>query len=511
MAVLLISLTTMLCAQQLEFKTITPDTRIPKELLKNPRMRMVDIQIIDTVDNYLLCIKPVFISTTRTYFYTEAFLLDKNLQTVKNLNTPKEYTKFTPVFLCKLGNNYFFKLQKGYKQYALALYDMHMNFIKAEPMANFGLVCKDDNYIYLQNAPVKAKVPAAYEGELIKMDKDMNCIVRKPVTVHWEGGDNFRQKYCGVDTMGHLIFYNRGTCMAIDKETLEQTKLDLTCPIPFALRNNSAFREFSLYEADKIINFTAYTDGFSGYSLTIHISDYKGKLLKKTDLHFDRALAEGLLDYKNDRLYLYINEGQSFLVKEYDLFNETAKVVSSVQLEKNPGYTVITKGEQFAMQYDKLYGFTVNPFKYDDNSYNLMVSTSVTDNTTSNTNLIYNKYVSYIHMDENFNLIKMDEEVYEKLWSLSNISYTPLHTSDDYTLLMQTKQIKNSYDSEAQFIIWDKSGKQALFAHEIQYRTIYGDGMPNKPIVCKISPTKYYILTALNKENYTLLEMTVKP
>ena len=261
----------------------------------------------------------------------------------------------------------------------------------------------------------------------------------------------------------------------------------------------------SLYEADKIINFAAYTDGFSGYSLTIHISDYKGNLLKKTDLHFDRALTEGLLDYKNDRLYLYVNEGQSFLVKEYDLFNETEKVVSSVQLEKNPGYTCITKGEQFAMQYDKLYGFTVDPFKYDDNSYNLLVSTSETDNNKS----IYNKYLSYIHMDENFNLMKMEEEVYDKIPSLSHVSYRTLHSFDDYTLLMQTKPIDKKH-SAVQFIIWDKSGNKKEITSNIQYSSM-SEQIYYKQMVYKISPTRYYIFSYDGDMTNTLVEMTVKP
>jgi len=499
MAVLLISATTMLCAQQLEFKTISEASDgIPIQRQKGFRWSP-NFAIVDTTDNYLLC------TVSSQNYINESCLLAKDLSVLKTLELPKEYIKYTPIYLCKLGSNYFFKLQKGFKQYALALFDEHMNFIKAEPMENFGLVCKDHNYMYLQNAPVKAKVPAAYEGELIKMDKDMNVIVRKPVTVHWEGGNYFRQKYCGVDTLGHLIFYNRGTCMAVDKETLEQTKLDLTCPVSFALRTNSAFREFSLYEADKIINFAAYTDGFSGYYLTIHISDYKGNLLKKTDLHFERTLAEGLLDYKNDRLYLYINEGQSLFVKEYDLFNETEKVVSSVQLEKNPGYTCITKGEQFAMQYDKLYGFTVNPFKYDDNSYNLLVSTSETDNGKS----IYNKYLSFIHMDENFNLMKMEEEVYDKISSLSNVSHRTLHSFDDYTLLMQTKKIDEKH-SAVQFIIWDKSGEVKEISSDLKYPSASDVQVSyNSPKVYKISPTRYYILYH-NENNYELVEMTVK-
>ena len=503
MAVLLISLTTMLCAQQLEFKTISeaPSTKVFQKLLKGYPLQSPTIQIMDIVDDYLIC--------DLSYQYypmgNGSCLITKDLLSVEKIKLPKEYEKYTPFYMFKLDGKFYFKLQKGYKQYAMALFDEHMNFIKAEPMANFGLVCKDDNYIYLQNAPVKAKVPAAYEGELIKMDKDMNILLRKPVTVHWDGGDTFRRKYCGVDTLGHLIFYNRGTCMAVDKETLEQTKLDLTCPVPFALRTNSAFREFSLYEADKIINFAAYTDGFSGYSLTIHISDYKGNLLKKTDLHFDRALTEGLLDYKNDRLYLYVNEGQSFLVKEYDLFNETEKVVSSVQLEKNPGYTCITKGEQFAMQYDKLYGFTVDPFKYDDNSYNLLVSTSETDNNKS----IYNKYLSYIHMDENFNLMKMEEEVYDKIPSLSHVSYRTLHSFDDYTLLMQTKPIDKKH-SAVQFIIWDKSGNKKEITSNIQYSSM-SEQIYYKQMVYKISPTRYYIFSYDGDMTNTLVEMTVKP
>ena len=206
-------------AQQLEFKTISESSGI--SLPKGFRMSS-DFQIVDTVDNYLLCLKPITIAGFS--MGNEVFLLAKDLSAVKTLALPQEYAKFTPLYLKKVGGNHFVKLHKGYKKYALALYDEHMNFVKAEPVEDLSLLCKDGDYIYFRSAPITSNMSVACNGDLIKMDKDMNSVLRKPLTVLWSY-ETHRPKYHVIDTLGHIVFNNHGTYMTIDKETLEQTKL----------------------------------------------------------------------------------------------------------------------------------------------------------------------------------------------------------------------------------------------------------------------------------------------
>ena len=112
-------------------------------------------------------------------------------------------------------------------------------------------------------------------------------------------------------------------------------------------------------------------------------------------------------------------------------------------------------------------------------------------------------------MDENFNLMKMEEEVYDKIPSLSHVSYRTLHSFDDYTLLMQTKPIDKKH-SAVQFIIWDKSDNKKEITSNIQYSSM-SEQIYYKQMVYKISPTRYYIFSYDGDMTNTLVEMTVKP
>lgn len=476
-------------AQSLEFRTITSDTKIPKELLIKPQMRMADIEILDTVDNFLICRRPVFITNTRQYMYTETFLLDKGLQTVKKIELPKEYSKFTPVYLCKLGNNHFFKLRKEFKKYSLALFDQHMNFIKAEPMENFGLVCKDDNFIYLQNSPIKSKT---YDGEFVKVDKDMNFVVRKPVSVLYDF-NTYRPDYSAVDTMGHIILRNRGTYICIDRETLDQIELDVTEPLDYYTRIAASLRDYDMYEEDKTIHLTAYGSS----KMNVRVCDYKGNML------FNRTFSSPIsypnfsfVAYKNNKVYFLTRKDRTISIHEYNMETESTNVVFSHKME-NP---LNKESSTFA-----------NCWTYDDNSYNVIVNNSEPFDAGGN-HWRYNKYISFIHLDENFELTQpVEEKAFKTLFSPSHVFYNVLYTSKEYTLL-QHSHLVSGYKGllyELQFCIWDKSGQQTMIPSGIKYNTLYVD-TPNKPVIFEVSPTRYYILTGFSKETYNLVEMVVK-
>lgn len=484
---LLFSATTVLFAQQLELKIISQGSvTIPKGFKWSN-----NFQIRDTVDNYLLC---TLIYPTHTY---ESCLMHKDLSAIRRIELPKEYAKFAPIYMCKVDDHYFFKLQKGFKQYALAIFDEHMNFIKAEPMENVGLVYHDEQYIYLQNAPVKAKVPAAYEGELIKMDKDMNVIIRKPVSVPWNR-DTYRPGYNAKDTMGHIIFNNRGTFMTIDRETLGQTKLDLTCALSFEEKMSSSLRDLTLYKADNLIHIT-----FHGYTLSARISDYNGKLLNNQDWKFKTTQSAVFIDYIDDKIYVLADEEKEVSVIEFDVKSGISRIVSSFALDQNPGFKPLGWGP-VSYPYTQ-YVFTCSKWNYEGKSHNILIGTEETKHWQSNSTTC-NKFINFIHMDKNFKPIKTKEDVYNDVKAQARVSYKELYTCDDYTLLMQEKPIDKK-NSALQFIIWDKSGEIQEIATDIQAPTQYSS-ISTYAVIHKISPTRYYIF--INTDTCRLLELTVK-
>lgn len=490
---LLLLFASVITAQTLEFRTITQDAKIPKWIMSKKQMRFSDIEVLDTVDNYLICRKPVFLSNTRQYLYTETFLLDTGLQDVKTLELPKEYAKFTPVYLCRVGGNHFVKLRKGFKKYSLALFDQHMNFIKAEPMENFGFVCKDDQYIYIHNSPIKSKT---YDGELIKMDKDMNVVMRKPITVLFDSG-TFRQEYSAVDTLGHIVFRNRGTYMCIDRETLDQIELDLIEPIDYYTRILNSFRNFDVFEADKVTHITSYASRM----MNVRSCDYQGHLLSNQTFQFPISYPMySYLDYRNNKMYFSATEDQTVSIYEHNLATGINQVVYSYNL--GLGRTLNKNSSHFA---------TLR--KYNNGTSNLIVEHSEPYNVNARDNTWrYNKYVTYLHLDENFKPThSVETKNYNGLYSSSLIFDKILHSFDDFTLMQHAEPVKNSrgllYDLE--FCIWDKTGQMKSISTGIRYNTLYVD-IPNKPVFLEISPKKYYILVAVDKETCKLIEMTVK-
>ena len=492
---LLFSATTMLFAQQLELKTISQGpVTIPKGFKWSN-----NFQIIDTVDNYLLCLKPITIAGFS--MGNEVFLLAKDLSAVKTLALPQEYAKFTPLYLKKVGGNHFVKLHKGYKKYALALYDEHMNFVKAEPVEDLSLLCMDGDYIYFRSAPITSNMSVACNGDLIKMDKDMNSVLRKPLTVLWSY-ETQRPKYHVKDTLGHIVFNNRGTYMTIDKETLEQTKLGLTYPPTETERIYGSLPDYYMYEADKIIYLK-----YLGYSLSAHVCDYKGNLLYSNNQLLTlsdtqkSAIIYHKLDQNGDKVYILVNEAKNISIVEYDVASGSTRTVSSFNMEKNPGFRIDLK-------YNTQYNLTFSFWQYDENNYNLLVST--TESNFPEHTKEPNRYFTYIHLDKDFKPTKMEEEVFERLPSSSRVSCSEMNACKEYTLLMQTKPIDKS-SSAVQFIIWNKFGEIKKITSDLKYPSLVETQvLYNSPKTYKISPTHYYILIGDDKNKYKLIELTVK-
>ncbi len=467
-------------AQKLEIKTIASTSKIdfpkwdyPKGVF--PRI----INIIDTVDNYLICKEP----GAAIYRAHEVFLLHKDSLTVKRIEMPKEYAKYTPVYMCKLGGNHFVKFKKAYKKYALALYDEHMHFIKVKPMGNFGLLCTDANYVYFQNAPVSTKVDISYNGELIKMDKEMNVVLTQPVTVLWD--HNYSSNYGAVDTLGHIIFNNLGTHMLIDRETLAQTKLDF----------KSGFVERTIYEADRMIRI-AFCKNRSGCYTSVQVFDYKGNLLKSQTIDRSCEVMTGYMAYKEDKLYFLVNEKKNLSFIEYNISDGTTRTLSSFDMVQNPGYA--------PPQTNANYSFGLNPWVYENNTFNVLIGTTETIYSA------YNKYFSFIHLDENFNRIKIEEETYNKILLPEYNSYRILHKFDDFTLLIKEKVDK--WWVTVRFVFWDMSGNKTEMTSDIQYDR-GNETRLVQPAVFKISPTRYYILHACKigkKRGYRLSEVNIK-
>lgn len=481
-------------AQQLEFKTISEGSiSLPKGFKWSS-----SFQIVDTVDNYLLCLKPITIAGFS--MGDEVFLLAKDLSAVKTLALPQEYAKFTPLYLKKVGGNHFVKLHKGYKKYALALYDEHMNFVKAEPVEDLSMLCKDGDYIYFRSAPITRNMSVACNGDLIKMDKDMNSVLRKPLTVLWSY-ETHRPKYHVIDTLGHIVFNNHGTYMTIDKETLEQTKLGLTYPPTEKERIYGSLPDYYMYEADKIIYLK-----YLGYSLSAHVCDYKGNLLYSNNqlLTFSgtqkSAILYHKLDQNGDKVYILVNEAKNISIVEYDVASGSTRTVSSFNMEKNPGFRIDPK-------YDTQYSLTFSFWQYDENNYNLLVST--TESNCPKHTEEPNIYFTYIHLDKDFKPTKMEEEVFERLPSSSYVSCSEMNACKEYTLLMQRKPIDKS-SSAVQFIIWNKFGEIKKITSDLKYPSLNETQvLYNSPKTYKISPTHYYIFIGDDKK-YKLIELIVK-
>jgi len=481
-------------AQQLEFKTISESSDI--SLPKGFRMSS-DFRIVDTVDNYLLCLNPVIVAGFS--MGDEVFLLDKDLSAIKTLELPKEYVKYTPLYLQKVGGNHFVKLHKGYKKYALALFDKHMNFVKAEPVEDVSLLCKHGDYIYFRSAPITTNMTVACNGELIKMDKDMNIVLRKPLTVLWSY-ETQRPKYHAIDTLGYIVFNNHGTYMTIDKETLEQTKLGLTYPPTETERIYGSLPDYYMYEADKIIYLK-----YLGYSLSAHVCDYDGNLLYSNNqlLTFSdtqkSAILYHKLDQNGDKIYILLNEAKKISIVEYDVALGSTRTVSSFNMEKNPGFRIDLK-------YNTQYSLAFSFWQYDENNYNLLVST--TESNYPEHTKEPNRYFTYIHLDKDLKPTKMEEEVFERLPSASHVSCSVMNACEEYTLLMQEKPIDKS-SSAVQFIIWNKSGEIKKITSDLKYPSLVETQVSyNSPKVYKISPTHYYIF--IYDDKYKLIELIVK-
>ena len=498
---LLFLATTVLFALQVEFRTISEASEI-----KMPKgfkwTYFSNIQIVDTVDNYLICLKK-----HPGYSTSEVFLLDKETLSVKTLELPKEYAKLTPTYLCKLKGNHFVKLYKGEKHNALALFDEHMNFVKAMPMNKFGLICQDDNYIYIHNTPVTYKTPEAYEGELVKLDRDMNVIVRKPLTVSWDK-TTYRGEHSAVDTLGHIIFNNRGTYMLVDRETLDQTKLDVIPSLDFEERAFGTLIEYDQYLPDKIIHLM-----YKGYYLAIREVDYEGNVLLNKSMKFDQNKKSIFLDYKNDKVYILVAEEKNLSVQEIDMTSETVKIVSSFQLEENIGAVknpFIFGKPSYPF---KTYLFAASVWKYVNNCYNLITTTTESEYYEDGTSL-HDKYTSYLHLDENFNLLKMEEDKnYNRLRAANQLSYLPQENLDDYSIIIYNKPIiekknKNAVFSEVNFIIWDKTGGRKEIPSGVRFFS-GTEKVNDMPAFYKISPTRYYIFS--RSEAFKLTEAIVKP
>ena len=121
---LLFLATTMLFAQQLELKTIASTSQFPDEILGNG-VTLSDIKILDVLDNYLVCQKPMPFKKQ-----SNIFLLAKDLSSVKFLEIPGQSPELTPYRLCQIGNYYLSQVVKGNKQVSFAIYDKNLNYVK---------------------------------------------------------------------------------------------------------------------------------------------------------------------------------------------------------------------------------------------------------------------------------------------------------------------------------------------------------------------------------------------
>lgn len=566
LASLLISATTMLFAQQLEQKTIATTTQFPEGVLGNG-VALSNIQIVDVLDNYLVCKKPL----TAFNKNSDIFLLAKDLSSVKFLEIPGEpkmipyhlckvsnyylsqvvkgnkqvsfalydknlnfirmvslekYSNCAPVYLGKVGGNHFVKLMNGPKQFALATFDDQMNLIKLQPMERFGLICCDNNYIYLQNISLKAKFKDRNDGELIKMDKDMNIVLRKPITALWEQ-KNVKSVYKTVDTLGHTVFCNYGTYMAIDKETLEQAKLDFR-----SSGKGLSSLDTTMYDTDKIIRFVVRSS-----SLSISACDYRGNELHNREVTVCNSHQRfDFLEYKDNKVYVLLNEKKDIAIVRFDIATGVADTISSFQLEQNPGYDRSKDGtyDSFTTLTDIHYednDVSADIWRYDDNAYNLIVTTEygshyvhryfVNREEHFTSKHWYNAFLSYIHLDKNFKPLKSEEETYSEVIYPKLFSYRIMHHSDGYTLLMQYKPDKEEV-ADVQFVIWDKSGMRKVVTTDLKsdfwrvINTPYCHSHPlNTPVIYKLSPNQYYILAGIPSGKkatpISLTELTVKP
>ena len=452
-------------------------------------------------------------------------LYDKNLNFIRMVSLEK-YSNCAPVYLGKVGGNHFVKLMNGPKQFALATFDDQMNLIKLQPMERFGLICLDNNYIYLQNISLKAKFKDRNDGELIKMDKDMNIVLRKPVTALWEQ-KKVRSIYQTVDTLGHTVFCNYGTYMAIDKETLEQAKLDLRTS-----GKGLSSLDTTMYDIDKIIRFVVRSS-----SLSISACDYQGNELHNREVEVCKLSQKfNLLKYRNNNVYLWVNEKKDIAIVRIDIATGVADTVSSFQLQQNPGYDRSQDSfyDSWTSSSDDHYkdnDISANIWEYDDNSYNLLVTTKYgrhyvhryyinrEENYTSKHN--YDGYLSYIHLDKNFKPLKMEEETFSDVIYPKLFSYRIMHHSGDYTLSLQYKPDKEEV-ADVQFVIWDKSGMRKVVTTDLKsnfwrvINTPYCYSHPlNTPVIYKLSPNHYYILAGIPSGKkatpISLIELTVKP
>lgn len=549
LTLLLIS-ASMLFAQQVELKTIASTSQFPDGILGDG-VTLSDIKILDVLDNYLICKKPANAFKKQS----DIFLLTKDLSAVKFLEVPEDaklipyhlckvgnyylsqvvkgnkqvsfaiydrnlnyirmvslgkYSNYIPVYLGEVGGNHFVKLINGFKNFALATFDDQMNLIKVEPMENFGRLCCDSNYIYLQNIPLKAKRKDQRNGELLKMDKDMNIVLRKPVTDQ----SSRLQGLQIIDTLGYSILYNRGTYMTIDKETLEQTKLDLRSIGTTGL----IYTDTVIYESDRLIRIVLRFN-----SLSISVCDYNGNELQNREIetyhHSQRECA--FLEYRNNKVYVLLNKKKDIAIVSLDIETGAQDTISSFQLEQNPGYTHTFRPDNIDYDYN-YYDVSADIWKYNDNSYNLILSTEKQNHIAHFTNDNYDGYLSYIHLDKNFQLLKLEEGTYPNVRTINRCSYKPIHHFGNYTLLLQYIPDKE-ITSDVQFVIWDKSGKRkvvptnlkALFAPGGEYST-YNRGWPlYTPVIYKCSPNRYYILAGIYKSKYptplSLTELTIKP
>lgn len=562
LASLLIIVVPMLFSQNIELKKIASTTKFPDGILDDG-VTFSNMEILDVIGNYLVCKRPLHIFNVRT----NICLLAKDLSSVKYVETPEEYAAYTPIYLCKVGDYYFFRLVKNAKQYTFAIYDKNLKFVKTmpmgefnrcipvylgtvggnhfvkfaygkkfalatfderinllkvEPMGIFGRVYCDDEYIYLQNISVKAKQKDIPNGELIKMDKDMNVITRKPVTALWEKAKS-KPLYLSVDTFGHLVCNCGRTYITVDKETLEQAKLDL----------RSGERSYHLsdtvvYDTDKILRIVSHIT-----SLSVSVCDYNGNEMQNRSMEIPfRKQTCSFLEYKNNKVYVLLSEKTTVSIVGFDIESGATDTVSSFQLEQNPGYTCSVN----LSNYDyKDYEISTSLWKYNNNSYNLVLTTerhrhqvSPVYQPRSKTYIneakdYYDGYLSFIHLDENFQFIKLEEESYLDITSKKLCASKVLHYFGDYSLLMEYKPAKGMI-SDVQFVIWDQFGnrkvvlshQKARFAPGGQYST-YRRGDPlYTPIIYKFSPNRYYILTGIynnakDAPPFTLTELTVKP
>ena len=219
------------------------------------------------------------------------------------------------------------------------------------------------------------------------------------------------------------------------------------------------------------------------------------------------------MDYKNDKVYILVAEEKNLSVQEIDMTSETVKIVSSFQLEENIGAVknpFIFGKPSYPF---KTYLFAASVWKYVNNCYNLITTTTESEYYEDGTSL-HDKYTSYLHLDENFNLLKMEEDKnYNRLRAANQLSYLPQENLDDYSIIIYNKPIiekknKNAVFSEVNFIIWDKTGGRKEIPSGVRFFS-GTEKVNDMPAFYKISPTRYYIFS--RSEAFKLTEAIVKP